>query len=232
MKARYLIWDFDGTLAYRRGGWSGALAETLQQEASGCDVTANSLRPYLQDGFPWHYPERFHGPWTGADAWWESLTPIFERAYCCGAGLRPSDAHRLAQEVRQVYVDPTFWHLFDDTLPCIRSLSAQDWQHFVLSNHVPELPQLMEALGLSNSVSRVFNSAETGFEKPHPRAFHNVLTAVEGDAAVWMIGDSMKSDFDGARAVGIPAILVRNWHPNAKPYCDNLGALPKLLGQP
>src|SRR5574341_525610 len=32
--------------------------------------------------------------------------------------------------------------MFEDTLPCLQSLTAQGWQHVVLSHHVPELPAL------------------------------------------------------------------------------------------
>jgi hypothetical protein len=43
MTKKYLIWDFDGTLGYRPGGWTAALLEVLQREAPTCDVTADQL---------------------------------------------------------------------------------------------------------------------------------------------------------------------------------------------
>ncbi len=33
MRGRYIIWDFDGTLAYRDGAWSGTLAGILRRNA-------------------------------------------------------------------------------------------------------------------------------------------------------------------------------------------------------
>jgi hypothetical protein len=55
---RLILWDFDGTLASRRGetGWSLFLAELLDVHHPDCSVTADQLRPFLQDGFPWHTP--------------------------------------------------------------------------------------------------------------------------------------------------------------------------------
>ncbi len=65
---QYLIWDFDGTLGYRSGMWSGTLLEVLRQEMPECPATVDDMRPYLQDGFPWHRPEQPHTPYTTAEA--------------------------------------------------------------------------------------------------------------------------------------------------------------------
>ena len=99
----------------------------------------------------------------------------------------------------------------------------------VLSNHVPELPDLIAALGLAPYMVRVFTSAAIGFEKPHPQAFHTALRALGGATTVCMVGDSMTADVAGAYAVGLCAILVRNHHPQAVHYCETLTELPKLL---
>ncbi|MBI4531188.1 MAG: HAD family hydrolase [Candidatus Latescibacteria bacterium] len=226
---QYLIWDFDGTLGYRSGMWSGTLLEVLRQEMPECPATVDDMRPYLQDGFPWHRPEQPHTPYTTAEAWWETLLPVFERAFHVGAWLGAREARRLAQHVRAVYVNPHRWQLFDDTLPCLRTLSANGWKHVILSNHVPELPHLMEALGLAPYIVQVFNSAQTGFEKPHPQAFRNVVTALGGATQIWMVGDSVRADIVGAQAVGLRAVLVRSQHPHAAHCCQTLAELPTVL---
>jgi putative hydrolase of the HAD superfamily len=228
---KYLIWDFDGTLGYRIGMWSGALAEVLQHALPVCRATADDLRPYLQRGFPWHHPEQPHTACQDADTWWTALAPVFARAFRCGAGLSPHQALCFAQQVRQVYLNPTRWRLFEDTLPCLRALTAQDWQHVMLSNHVPELPVLIEALGLAPYMATVFTSAATGFEKPHPQAFHTVLRMLGSATTVWMVGDSVTADVAGAHAVGLRAILVRSQHPQAPHCCETLAELPRLLNQ-
>ena len=228
----YLIWDFDGTLGYRPGRWAGALAEVLQQERPGSRITAEDLRPYLQTGFPWHHPERPHPSLRTATAWWEALCPVFERAFRFGAGLRVSEAQRLARRVRAVYVHPVRWRVFGDALPCLHTLSGQGWQHVMLSNHVPELPTIIKALGLARYMATVFNSAITGFEKPHPQAFRNVLATLDRAETIWMVGDSATADVAGAHAVGLRAVLVRNPHPHAGYSCQTLAELPKILNNP
>ena len=225
--SRYLVWDFDGTLGYRVGQWTGALLEVLRQDAPACNATAALIRPHLQTGYPWHAPHQQY-PVQSADQWWESLAPIFERAFSA-VGVAPSQAHTLARRVRAAYTTPTHWRLFDDTLPTLDRLSDLGWTHLLLSNHVPELPLLLDHLGIARPFACVFNSAETCYEKPHPEAFANVLRVVAGAEAVWMIGDNVTADVAGAQAAGIPAILVRSHHPDARHSCASLSEVIAIV---
>jgi putative hydrolase of the HAD superfamily len=224
----YLIWDFDGTLAYRLGGWVGALLEVIHREAPACEVTADQLRPHLQAGFPWHTPEQPHPVVTSADQWWNSLDPVFERAFTA-VGIDVLQAQRLAKLVRRVYPHPAYWRLFDDTIPTLNRLSTQGWTHAILSNHVPELPAIIQFLQLGPYVGHIFNSAETGYEKPHPQAFRHALAMLGDIAKVWMIGDSLQADIAGATVVGIPGILVRTYHSDAQHCCSELSQVSDIL---
>jgi putative hydrolase of the HAD superfamily len=226
----YLIWDFDGTLAYRPGGWSAALLEVIHLEASTCAVTAEQQRPHLQAGFPWHTPERPHPAITSADQWWNAVEPVFERAFTA-IGIDAPQAQRMAIQVRQVYPHPARWRLFDDTLPTLDRLSAQGWSQVILSNHVPELPAIIRHLQLGPYIDHIFNSAQTGFEKPHPQAFRHALAALDEVATVWMIGDSLQADITGATRAGIPAILVRTHHSEARYCCSELSQVVDILGR-
>ena len=80
---RLLIWDFDGTLAHRRGetGWSILLAETLDVEEPGHGHSPDTFRPHLREGFPWHRPEVAHPELCEPEAWWASVRPVLGRAY-------------------------------------------------------------------------------------------------------------------------------------------------------
>lgn len=229
VSSKYLIWDFDGTLAYREGMWRGALRDALRQMDPTFDCDDDQLRPYLRDGFPWHRPERVH-PGQTADQWWEGVYPVFERAFCDGAGLSRELAARLARRVRSTFTDLRAWHLFDDTLTALGQLREAGWRHVVLTNHVPELPQVIAALELGPLIEAVFNSAETGYEKPHPQAFGNVLDRIGPAEQVWMIGDNPVADVQGAQAAGLPAILVRHAEPLADGHsCDGLGEVLRIV---
>jgi putative hydrolase of the HAD superfamily len=225
---RYLIWDFDGTLAYRLGGWTGALLEVIRREGQACGATAEQLRPHLQAGFPWHAPEQPHPAVTSADQWWTALDPIFARAFVA-IGIEALRAQQMAKQVRQLYPHPARWRLFDDTIPTLNQLSRQGWTHVILSNHVPELPAIIQHLQLGSYIDYIFNSAETGYEKPHPQAFRHVRATLGDVAVMWMIGDSVQADIAGATMAGIPAILVRASHAEVQYCCSELSQVVDVL---
>ena len=215
----YLIWDFDGTLGYREGGmWTLTLLEIVDQALPELGVTFEQLKPFLAVGYPWHSPERPHLGLQDADAWWEALHPVLINAMI-GVGVPVACATELVHEFRPRYTDLSHWRLFPDTLPVLSQLTALGWRHIVLSNHVPELPAIIEHLGLLPHLTVIFNSAQTGYEKPHQQAFRNVLESLGNPTAICMIGDNLIADIAGAAALGIPGILVRATHPECK-YCS------------
>ncbi|MHB9025169.1 MAG: HAD family hydrolase [Armatimonadota bacterium] len=219
---KYLIWDFDGTLGYREGGmWTGTLLEILAEEAPELGVVAEQIRPFLQTCYPWHTPERPHPDLNTAKLWWEALHPVLSRALS-GVGVAEERVPSLVEQFRPRYTDVSRWRLFSDTLPTLLQLSATGWRHILLSNHVPELPGIIEQLGLTHHLAAVFNSAQTGYEKPHPQAFRNVLAFAGKAEAIWMIGDNPNADIAGAEALGVPGILVRVPHPEARYFCEDL----------
>lgn len=224
----FLIWDFDGTLAVRPGNWTGALCEVVGTARPDLGVTPDRLRPYLQSGFRWHTPEVVRSPGP-EEQWWEELLPVFAGALRSGAGLGEPEARRLARQVRARYTDPRHWQVFDDVLPVLGRLRDRGWTHIVLSNHVPELSRLVEALGLSEFVVAVYCSGQTGAEKPHPKAFEAVFAEHPEARTGWMIGDSWRADVQGALAVGMRAILVRKEHPEATVRCDTLHEVVSIV---
>jgi len=225
---KYLIWDFDGTLGYREGGmWTLTLLEIVQRAMPELDITPEQLRELLR-GYPWHTPERAHPELDTADAWWSALDPVFTHALT-SIGVPEELTGEMVKEFRPLYTDLSRWRLFPDTLPVLEELSPTGWRHVVLTNHVPELPAIIDHLDLSPLVAALFNSAQTGYEKPHPQAFRNVLEWAVEPKAVWMIGDNPKADVAGAEALGIPAILVRTSHPDARYCCAELSQVPQIV---
>ena len=228
-----LIWDFDGTLAYREGrwpAWTQALLDVLDRETPGHDVAPESLRPFLRAGFPWHFPEVHHPHLASADAWWEALEPRFADAFAA-VGADEGSAREMAKAVRGEYLVPERWRLYDDAFPALEELSSRGWGHVLLTNHVPELGEILGHLGLDRRFRGIYNSAETGYEKPHPEAFRCVLEDLPSTDTVWMIGDSLEADVRGAEAAGIPAILVRRRRGGAERYyCTDLTGIAAIVG--
>jgi putative hydrolase of the HAD superfamily len=138
-------------------------------------------------------------------------------------------ADRLAASVRSVFLEENAWSVFDDAVPCLSRLQRLGWSHYVLSNHVPELPRLVQVLGLSRFFAGVYSSGQTGYEKPHPEAFMSLLRQFPSDSSVWMVGDSLAADVEGAERVGLRAILVRKKQDGARHYCESLTGIEGIV---
>ncbi len=221
MADRVVLWDFDGTLAWRPGLWGGCVLEVLDELEPGHGVTLESVRAGLRSGFPWHEPDRPHPHAGDSDAWWEPVEALIGRTVRQAGGDR-FDAPRIATAVRERFIDPTRgWLVFDDTVPALVRAAQAGWHNVLLSNHVPELPELVEGLGLTDHFTRIFTSGASGYDKPHPEAFRTALLACGNPARAWMVGDNPIADVQGAEAIGLPAVLVRRDAP-AKLRTDGL----------
>jgi putative hydrolase of the HAD superfamily len=217
---RFVVWDFDGTLAERSGMWSGTLV-ALAAEA-GFETTREVIRPFLVEGYPWHRPEVVRPAGEPAEAWWGRLEPGFVRAFVEGAGMPAERARELARRVRGMYTDLRYWRVFGDVVPCLRELAAGGWEQVILSNHVPELEQLVQGLGIGGHFRGIYSSAVTGIEKPNVEAFRRVQKDAGEGAELVMVGDNWEADICGAAAAGMRGILVRKEHAEAKEYCADL----------
>jgi putative hydrolase of the HAD superfamily len=224
-----ILWDFDGTLAHRPGLWGACVVETLDEHRPGRGRALEEVRPLLRDGFPWHEPSRAHPELCVPDAWWRHVGAVLARAFV-QLGFDAQEADELARCTRERYVDARFgWAVFPDTAPALERLHAQGWRHVLVSNHVPELPLLVDALGLGEWFEAVLTSATTGYEKPHPEAFAMARRAAGEADRIWMVGDNYDADVAGAEAVGIPGVLARTSDTRAQRSVSTLDELDAYL---
>jgi putative hydrolase of the HAD superfamily len=226
--SRVVLWDFDGTLGYRPGMWSQAVVDAMHAADLGIPCTRDDVRPYLREGFPWHNAHIPHPHITSPEIWWDGIEQILARA-CLGLGCTPAQARSVAHHARRIYVGPAGWFAYDDVAPALVALREAGWKHVIVSNHVPELPAIVDHLGLAPYIMAVFTSACTGYEKPHPEAYRHVLAWLNHPSVIWMVGDNPVADVLGAEALGIPAVLVRSDDARASRHCADLAALVDLL---
>jgi putative hydrolase of the HAD superfamily len=229
MAQKTIFWDFDGTLGYREGGmWSASLFEILQMDAPKYEITLEQIRPLMQNVYFWDSPETDHSRLDTPEKWWNAMQPRFE-AILINLGIPQLLSQKLSQRMRVVYPCLTHWRLFDDSLSCLTRLEEKGWRHMLLSNHVPELRQIVTHLGLAPYLAGIINSAETGYEKPNPVAFQLALQAANHPDQVWMVGDNPHADIGGAQTLGIPAILVRRNAEGVRYQCDTLDQAADLI---
>jgi phosphoglycolate phosphatase-like HAD superfamily hydrolase len=204
--AKIVLWDFDETLAERPGRWWGCMLEIIRRRHPDRAADEQALRQALSQSYPWRFPEVVHEHLNDPDDWWAALQPGLATA-AVAAGLDSRDADAVASEVRSCYPTAEAFRLYDDTTEALGMFCDAGWRQAIVSNHCPELESLVDSLGIGGFFDKVYSSACTGYEKPHPRSIGLALEYFEVDVA-WMIGNSAKSDIGAADAAGIPSVLV------------------------
>jgi putative hydrolase of the HAD superfamily len=229
MAAPLVLWDFDGTLACRPGLWSGCVIEMLDEHEPGHGLAREQVRAAMRGRYPWNTPEQPHPELCEPERWWGEMCARMQAALC-SLGLPSGRCGTLAQATRERFLDTGVgWHLFPDVPAALDAVATAGWRSAILSNHVPELPQIAAELGLAARVEAIFSSATTGYEKPHPEAFGAALSALGRPQTVWMVGDDPAADVAGAEALGIPAILVRRDGEAARSAQGLAGAVEIML---
>jgi putative hydrolase of the HAD superfamily len=86
----------------------------------------------------------------------------------------------------------------------LTALSAEGWRHVIVSNHVPELADVVAGLGIRAFFADVITSGLVGYEKPHPQMFEAAVRSAIPGAPIWMIGDNLECDYHPVPAFGAP----------------------------
>ncbi len=211
-----IFWDFDGTLVYSHRLWPSAALEALLALAPDFPMDLEQMRPLMRDFYPWDLPEEQYRTIRGAD-WWRFMEPQFAEAYRRG-GVEAGLARRAAQGVRQRILQPEKYCLFEDTIWALARCKSQGIRNILVSNNYPELPAIVEKLGLSPYLDGMAVSGLLGWDKPRAEIFQYAQRLAGPGARCLMAGDNPQADIGGAQALGIPAALVhRPCPPECKP---------------
>jgi HAD superfamily hydrolase (TIGR01662 family) len=123
-----------------------------------------------------------------------------------------------------------------DTLDRLRA----DGKRLGLVSNITLLPRLvredLDRMSLGSRLDATVFSSEVGFRKPDPRIFREALERLGSDPAETVfVGDRLYDDISGAQAVGMRAVLTRQFRqeddPDYKPdaVIDHITELPDVL---
>jgi HAD superfamily hydrolase (TIGR01509 family) len=148
-----------------------------------------------------------------------------------------------AEEIYREWAACHHFELYDDVLPALGALRARGLRIGLISNTHRSLEAFQSHFELDRFVSGAVSSREHGYNKPHPSIFRAALNllSVSPEEAI-MVGDSYPHDVEGARAVGMKAVLLRRGphgtpaqaepeavRTRAVPVISSLRELPGLL---
>ena len=229
MENKVLFWDFDGTLVYCHHLWSSSMWRALTDEPTGENITLEEVRPYMQKGYPWDLPNLDSSSLSTPELWWGFMEKHFY-GVARSFGLPEETSVRVSRSVRKYILTPHFYHLFPDTISVLKECHHLGWKNYLLSNNYPELPTMVEKLGLTPYLDGMTVSALVGREKPHPELFSIARQESGSPEIAVMIGDNPKADVEGGKAAGMKTILVHRDLPSqADAVCSSLSEIPAVL---
>jgi putative hydrolase of the HAD superfamily len=141
------------------------------------------------------------------------------------------DTRSAAVEMERRWVHSAHFELYDDVLPVLELLRSRDLKIGLLSNSSRDLDEFVVHHGLV--VDAVLTSHVHGKTKPHEAIFRALLGRLGVAAAeAVMVGDTIDDDVEGARAIGMSAVLLdrEGRYRDVDGRLDDLRELPAALG--
>jgi HAD superfamily hydrolase (TIGR01549 family) len=136
-----------------------------------------------------------------------------------GMGGEGALATEVAAEITRRWEEAGNFELYDDAVPVLRELRGHGLKLGLVSNTSRDLGTFVTHFQLD--VDGWVSSGTHGKVKPSPLIFRAALELIGAEAAdAVMVGDSLEDDVDGARALGMRAVLI-----------DRLGRYPELDGR-
>jgi len=140
-------------------------------------------------------------------------------------------ASECASEIERGWEESGNFELYEDVLPVLGELRRYSLKLGLVSNGIRDLREFVAHHRLD--VDAIVDSRTHGRVKPHPTIFQAALDRLGvGAQEAVMVGDSLAEDVDGARALGMHAVLVDrdDRHRDVGGRLTDLFALPAALG--
>lgn len=194
-----VLFDVDFTIAkpgpllgpegYRQAGERFGLALDPVRYAAARAAAVRDLQ---------HHPELDHD---------EEVWIRFTEDIVCGMGGNGPASHDVALEIVAGWERADNFELYEDTLPVFGELRRHGLKIGLVSNTSRDLDAFIRHFALD--VDAWLSSGSHGKVKPSPTIFRAALELLEvAPATAVMVGDTLEDDVEGARAIGMRAILL------------------------
>lgn len=221
MPVRTVFFDVDGTLVQlvhpADAMWTAAL-RSLGIDADA-EAIAGALRGTDRDLLPRMRDYRAHRK----DFWLAYTESILS-----SLGIADPVGQR-AHAIQLLFDDERWYRVFPEAPAALHALRTAGFRLAIVSNNTDRLPRRLAALGLAQYFDDVTYSEEAGALKPDPAIFHLALrrAGCRAEEAVHA-GDDYDADVLGARAAGIPPILVDREDRRSDADCPRVRSLLEL----
>jgi putative hydrolase of the HAD superfamily len=217
---RAVVFDVDYTIA-RPGPDLGPEGYVRLGARHGLELDASRYDQARRDALTTlkRHPELDHD---------EEIWVLFTERIIVGMG-GVGDTYAAALEMERSWVHAHHFEIYDDALPTLQAVRDRGLKIGMLSNSARDLDVFVRHHGLI--ADAVLTSGAHGKTKPHATIFKRILELldVEPDEAL-MVGDTVEDDVEGARSVGMRAVLLdREGRYGDVEKLDDLRGLTSLL---
>jgi HAD superfamily hydrolase (TIGR01662 family) len=223
LRVRAVLFDVDFTLCRPGPELSAeryariAARHGIELDVSGYEEARETAALNLK-----RHPELLHD-----DSIWHAFTmDVF-----VGMGGPRAIAAECAQEIEQGWEVSENFEVYEDVPVVMEKLRGIGLKLGLVSNGIRDLMEFCAHHRLD--VDAIVDSRTHGYVKPHPTIFEVALERLNVDAKdAVMVGDSIEEDVEGARALGMQAILVDRdgRYPEFEGRLTTLYELPAALG--
>jgi putative hydrolase of the HAD superfamily len=221
----HLLFDFFGTLTK----YSASRTEQGYERSFRLLQNAGSRLAY----------DQFLDLWTEVSSRFDEVAESSHRefsmvdlgsAFLSRVDISPTDV--LLREFVETYL--LEWNKGVIYLPEVPELIGRLSRRFELAvitnTHDPNLvPDHLERMGISRLFGKVITSVELGIRKPSPEIFQHALGALDASPEQCLyVGDSYETDYLGARAAGVRAVLIDPLSKTPVPNVDRLDSIASI----
>ncbi len=232
-KIKTIFFDAADTLFYIRRGLGHTYAEVARKY--GADPDPADIRKAFSRAFSSAPPLAFgkvsEEERTGLEKeWWRA---VVESVYSDVGMFDEFGAH--FEELYEVFRGEA-WTLFPETVEVLSSLKGAGYSLGIISNFDSRVYDVMRDLGIYEYFDVFVISSEAGHAKPSHAIYSLALErAGREPREVLHVGDDLRNDFHGARALGIRALLLDREGEYAgvrgMDRVENLGAIEEVIGR-
>jgi putative hydrolase of the HAD superfamily len=153
-------------------------------------------------------PTECAGPVPDDDReWWRGL--VVRTMELAGYRIEPFDDY--FKTVYQFFARPGVWELWPDVPLVMTELTRLKIRLGIISNFDRRLYEIFAHLGIRETFEHMIISSEIGVRKPAARIFKEAAQRFDVNVSeILHVGDELESDFAGARAAGLDALLVNH----------------------
>lgn len=209
-RPKVIFLDAAGTLF----GVKGSIGEIYSQIAQefGVKVPADTLNKAFIQSFKASSPPIFPGaqqhdiPQCEFDWWLKIAYHTFERA---GVLSQFSDFSAFFSELYIHFGTAEPWFVYPDVKAALVNWQSLGIELGIISNFDSRLYSVLQDLHLREFFTSITISTQVGAAKPDSLIFTTALEKHNCQpSAAWHIGDSIKEDYHGAKAVGLRGVWI------------------------